>query len=421
MTALSRGSITAMTERSTTSTSGMIIRVAQRPEDGDVCGTDNRALQAAVDYVARMGGGAVFVGPGTYLMHDSLHLRSGVTVRGSGAETVLRKCDAAVSRLVLDGDYGEEQITVADATGFAPGMGVVIWDDRSGGFHTTVTTILAGPLDPTVPEEDLGFTFRVGGPMQADYLVSRNATAATVFPVISGRYVEGVRIEHLTIDGNRERNVGLNGCRGGGIYLYRGHGTIIADCVVRDYHGDGISFQQSHGVHVERCEVSGCAQLGIHPGSGSQRPVIVDCYSHHNGTIGLFLCWRVRHGRFERNRLEANGRIGISIGHKDTDNLFVENVSVDNGRYGVYFRDEPAPMAGHRNRFVRCTIAGNGVEAPEGEDAEVRVDGETTGTVFEDCHIGSTASAPGESHVLGNGLPRGIVLGPKAEAPTFTH
>jgi hypothetical protein len=251
----------------------------------------------------------------------------------------------------------------------------------------------------------LGTTFRVSGPMQADYLASRNAMAATVFPVVSGTYVEGARVERLSVDGNRERNVGLNGCRGGGIYLYRGHGTVIADCVVRDYHGDGISFQQSHGVHVERCEVSGCAQLGIHPGSGSQRPVIVDCYSHHNGTIGLFLCWRVRHGRFERYRLEANGRIGISIGHKDTDNLFVENVSVDNGHYGVYFRDESAPMAGHRNTFVRCTVAGNGVDSPDGEGADVRVDGQTQDVVFRDCQIGDNSGSRDTTlgHVPANG------------------
>jgi hypothetical protein len=402
-----------MPELKTVGATANCIRVAQQPGEGDIAGVDNRALQAAVDYVARLGGGTVLIGPGTYAMQDSLHLRSGVTVRGSGPETVLRKGEAHVSRLILDGDYGEEQITVSDGTGFVPGAGVAIWDERSGGFHTAVATILMGPLAPTVPEETLGFTYRVNTPMQADYLVSRNATAATVFPVISGCYIEGARVEHLTVDGNREHNVNLNGCRGAGIYLYRGHGTVIADCVVRDYHGDGISFQQSNDVQVLRCEVSGCAQLGIHPGSGSQRPVVTDCFSHHNGTIGLFLCWRVRHGRFERNRLEANGRIGISIGHKDTDNLFLENVATENGRYGIYFRDEASAMAGHRNRFVRCTISGNGTGL-ESEGAEVRVDGETTGVLFEDCRIGTMAAH------AGNGLPHGVQVGAKAEAPVFT-
>jgi len=383
---------------------GITVRVAQRPGEGDLCGADNRVLQAAVDYVGALGGGTVEIGPGVYEMRDSLHLRSGVAVRGSvgnaGARPVLRKADGIVSRLVLDGDYGEEQITVAEGQGFAPGCGVAVWDDRSGGFHTTVARILEGPLPPAVPEEALGKTFRVSGPMQADCLVSRGATAATVFSVISGYHVHGVSIEGLEIDGNRENNAPLNGCRGGGIFLYRGHGTAVTDCVVRDYNGDGISFQQSNDVRVERCEVFGNAQLGIHPGSGSQRPVVADCFSHENGTIGLFLCWRVRGGVFQRNRLERNGRTGISIGHKDTDNLFVENVSLGNGRYGVLFRDEAAPMAGHRNRFVRCEIFRNGTDAAPGEGADVRVEGETRDVVFEDCAIAGEIS-----------------VGPKAQAP----
>ena len=55
------------------------IRVGHR--DADLIGTDHRALQAAVDYVAALGGGIVEIGAGEYLMGDSLHLRSDVTVR----------------------------------------------------------------------------------------------------------------------------------------------------------------------------------------------------------------------------------------------------------------------------------------------------------------------------------------------------
>ena len=373
----------------------IVVRVSQ--DGGDFSGQDNRALQGAVDYVASLGGGTVEIGPGTYEMRDSLHLKDNVTLRGAGPETVLRKADGATAQLVLDGDYGEEQITIAPpqdsgASPFAVGSGVAIWDERAGGFHVTVCKLTAGPLEPTVPEEALGLTFSVSAPMYADYLVKRSAQAATVYPVISGYHVRGARIENLAIDGNRQANAELGGCRGGGIFLYRAHSTVIQDCVVRDYNGDGISFQTSNDVRVEHCEVSGCAKLGLHPGSGSQRPVIVDCFSHDNGSIGLFLCWRVRGGTFERNRLEANGVTGISIGHKDTDNLFVENVSVGNGRYGVLFRDESAPMAGHRNRFVDCTIEGNATNPAAGDGADVHVGGETRGVVFERCHIGSAVT-----------------------------
>ena len=381
----------------------IVVRVSQ--DGGDFSGKDNRALQGAVDYVASLGGGTVEIGPGVYEMRDSLHLKDNVTIRGAGPETVLRKADGATAQLVLDGDYGEEQITISlpsdpDGSPFAVGSGVAIWDERAGGFHVTVCRLTAGPLQPTVPEEALGVTYSISAPMYADYLVKRGAMAATVYPVISGYYVRGARIERLAIDGNRQNNAELGGCRGGGIFLYRGHGTVIQDCVVRDYNGDGISFQTSHDVRVERCEVSGCAKLGLHPGSGSQRPVIADCYSHDNGSIGLFLCWRVRGGTFERNRLERNGVTGISIGHKDTDNLFVRNTSVGNGRYGVLFREESAPMAGHRNRFVECTIEGNATNQSAGDGADVHVGGETRGVVFEKCRIGGA-----------------VTVGPNAEAP----
>ena len=58
--------------------------------EGDLRGADNRVLQAAVDYIARLGGGIVEVGAGDYQMRDALHLRAHVTVRGQGAKTVLR-------------------------------------------------------------------------------------------------------------------------------------------------------------------------------------------------------------------------------------------------------------------------------------------------------------------------------------------
>lgn len=210
--------------------------------DADIVGADNRALQAAVDYVAGLGGGTVEIGPGEFLMRDSLHLRSFVTVRGTSGKTVLRKAKGAVSPLGVDGDYGEEQITLVQANGFKIGDGVAIWDTGSGGFHTTVARITG----------QNGNRFSINKPLNADCMVGNKAQAATVFPVISGYDLEGARIENLIIDGNKDENVALNGCRGAGIFLYRGFGTVIENCVARNYHGDGISFQQSNDVMVYR-------------------------------------------------------------------------------------------------------------------------------------------------------------------------
>ena len=44
--------------------------------DADFIGKDNRILQAAVDYVAGLGGGTVEIGEGVYEMRDSLPIKS---------------------------------------------------------------------------------------------------------------------------------------------------------------------------------------------------------------------------------------------------------------------------------------------------------------------------------------------------------
>ncbi len=347
--------------------------------EGDIVGSDNRALQAAVDYVAGLGGGTVEIGEGTYLMRDSLHLRSHVTLRGRGEKTVLLKSPSAGSPLVLDGDYGEEQITVASAADFRVGDGVAIWDPNSGGFHTTVARISGKS----------GNTFSITVPLQSDYMVSAKAQAATVFPVISGYNVEGARVEDLVVDGARDRNAPLNGCRGAGIFLYRGFGAVIRNCRVRNYNGDGISFQQSNDVQVISCISESNAGLGLHPGSGSQRPLVRDCVARNNGSDGLYLCWRVRYGTFEGNELAGNGGHGISIGHKDTDNLLRKNIVRGNAHNGVYFRDEDEPMAGHRNRIEDNLIEDNGSEGGAG----ITVDGATEDVMILGNQIRDTRAA----------------------------
>ncbi len=366
-------------------------------ENAAIVGSDNRALQAAVDYVAGLGGGTVYIGPGVYEMKDSLHLRSNITVIGAGEATILRKGKGHTSRLVTDGDYGEEQITVEDPSGFEVGMGVTVRDDPSGGFHTTVGTIIA-QLDEN--------TFAINTPLQADCMVHNNAIAKNTFPLISAYYAENIRIERLTIDGNRVNNEYLNGCRGGGIFFYRVNHSQLIDCLVHDYNGDGISFQQSSDITVENCVSHHNGGLGFHPGSGSQRPTMRKNLAYKNDDDGLFLCWRVRHGIFEGNELRNNGRYGISIGHKDSDNILRNNIVVGNAIHGIYFRDEPEYTGGHRNRLEGNQIFNNGAST---EGSGIYIDGETNDIAIVGNQIGNRAE-------MGEQTQRyGIVIGAKAK------
>ena len=332
----------------------------------DIVGGDQRALQAAVDYVGSLGGGLVEIGPGEYLMRDSLHLRSRVTVRGAGEKTVLKKCREHRSPLAADGDFGEAAITVQSPAGFEVGGGVYVASKTQRNFHGVCATILNA-------RENL---FTLSRPMNADILASDGGFAATVFPVVSGYELQDARLENLAVDGNRAENpTKVDGCRTAGIYLFRGDACEITNCVVRDYNGDGISFQQSNDVVVADCLVERCAGFGLHPGSGSQRPTVRDCRAIANGEDGFFFCWRVRGGVAEGNRLENNGGHGMSIGHKDSDNVVRGNTIVGNRQGGVYWRAETEPMAAHRIAFEGNTVRDN-------EGWGLFVDGATVGTVI---------------------------------------
>jgi parallel beta-helix repeat protein len=229
-------------------------------------------------------------------------------------------------------------------------------------------------------------------------MVDQKASAGTLFPVVSGYDLEGAEIRDIIIEGNKSANAYLNGCRGGGIFLYRAFGTKVERCTVRNYHGDGISFQQSNDVTVSDCIVEGNSELGLHPGSGSQRPVVRRCVARNNGADGLFLCWRVRHGVFEENLLENNGRFGISIGHKDSDNLLRQNVVRSNHEDGVFFRNESLGMAAHRNRLIENTIENNGAKPGA---AGIRVRGATRDLVFEKNQVRDTRAPGSRTQTVG--------------------
>lgn len=355
---------------------------------GDLIGSDHRALQAAVDYISGLGGGMVVIHEGEYIMFDSLHLRSNVTVRGQGERTILKKAPSVTSLLALDGDFGEEQVTLVNPDGFQVGHGIAVWDDNAGGFHTTVGRI-TGKRNHSVS---------FNAPLMADCMVHNNAKAATVFPVVSGYNITNAKIENITIDGNKDQNEYLNGCRGAGIFLYRGFGTEIRQCVVRNYNGDGISFQQSNDVKVIDCVSEDNTQLGLHPGSGSQRPTVQGCIARRNGTDGLFLCWRVRHGVFENNQLLQNGRFGISIGHKDSDNILSKNLVKENHQDGVFFRNESLGMAAHRNKLIENIIENNGVG---GSGAGIRIRGETNLLEFINNIIRDTRPESQQTQTIG--------------------
>lgn len=332
------------------------------PKDADLVGLNEKTLQAAVDYIARAGGGTVRVLPGTYQLRNSVFLPSRVHILGSGPDSVLTKDPSVETKLAVDSDWYDQEITLADATGFEVGDGVCLRgrNPHDGGMLVLKRTLVARS----------GRRFKLDKPLRDNLWASEEPTATTVYPLLTAEYASDIVIENIVLDGNRENNAHLDGNYGGCIWMQDCSRLTFRGVTARNNNGDGISFQICHDVVIEDCHCHGNADLGIHPGSGSQRPLLRGNRIERNN-IGIFFCWGVKYGLAEKNRIEDNLASGISIGHRDNENLVRDNDIIRSGQVGILFRPERGEgYTAQRNRVEGNRILDSGGDEGIGVDIQ---------------------------------------------------
>ncbi len=300
-------------------------------EGGDLDGTSVAALQAGIDYLSASGGGTLQILPGVFRLENALKLRSGVRIQGSGPETVLTKNDYLESPLATDSDWYQSDITLTNPDGFQEGMGIALYANAP---HHDGQSIIKRSL---IGRD--GKKFLLDQPLTKNFWADHEAVAKVLFPIISGEEVRNIEIQNLRIDGNGQNNPNFNGNYGGGIFMQDCEKVKIRNLEIVNYNGDGISWQICHDVEVENCLSQGNTDLGFHPGSGSQRPILRNNRSIENG-IGIFFCWGVKNGIAEDNELVGNLNYGVSIGHRDNRNRVANNRIMGSGKVGVLFRKE---------------------------------------------------------------------------------
>ncbi len=332
------------------------LTVTVGPDTADLPGFGRASIQAAVDMVHQLGGGTVRLLPGRYELRNAVLLRSGVRLEGAGDETHLIKAPETVSALAEDSDWYEAVVRVGDPDGFRVGDGIVLEAEPIGGGSAGGNKVKTTVVDIEGPR------LYVEDRLDKNFWVDHQAVCSTRFPLIWIERQHDCAVASLRLDGNRDQNGLLDGNHAGCIFMQYADRVTVENVTAHHYHGDGISWQVADDVSVIGCRCHDNANLGLHPGSGSQRPIIRDNHCHHND-IGLFYCWGVRHGVAEGNRLEDNRSYGISIGHRDTDNLIRDNDIARNGKVGVWYRPEqPATRLPHRNVFEANRILDNGAD-----------------------------------------------------------
>jgi len=215
-----------------------------------------------------------------------------------------------------------------------------------------------------------GNRFRLDKGLRENLWAMGKPTAATLFPLLSGEFVTNIAIEGITLDGNKANNEELDGNYTGCIFLQDCAEINIRRVIARNNNGDGMSWQICHDVTVEDCESRDHSGLGLHPGSGSQRPLMRGNKLIGNN-IGLFFCWGVKFGLAENNIIEDTKSAGISVGHRDTDNVIRKNIVKRSGKFGILFRPERGEgFTGDRNLVEENTVIDTGDETAVAIDVQ---------------------------------------------------
>ena len=156
------------------------IEVTVGPQKADLVGSDEKTIQAAVDYVTRWGGGTVRILPGTYRLRNAVFLQSRVRLVGSGLDSVLIKEPSVRTKLAENADFYEQEITLADPNGFRVGDGICLRarSQRNNGIDIFTRTLVARSgnrfkLDRPLP----------GYPGMTDLWLAGDASAATLYSV----------------------------------------------------------------------------------------------------------------------------------------------------------------------------------------------------------------------------------------------
>ena len=320
--------------------------------DGQINGSDDRAIQAGVDYLAALGGGTLKLLPGTYHLNNAIYLRSNIRIEGSGDETVLIKNPSVSAPLAVDSDWYDSDVTLIESDSFEVGYGVCLraQTPHHGGSNVIKRTIIAKEDNRLWLDRSL----------EKNFWADHEAQISTLFPILSGEHICDVEIRDLVLNGNKSNNQHLDGNYAGCIFMQDCERITIENVEARNYNGDGISWQICHDVTVTNCRSLNNVDLGLHPGSGSQRPIMRDnCLAGNR--LGLFFCWGVKHGIAENNQILNNRQYGISIGHRDTDNIIRHNQIEGSGEVGITFRNEPNEgRSPHRNIVENNRIVNSG-------------------------------------------------------------
>jgi hypothetical protein len=271
----------------------------------------------------------VVVPPGVFPLRRSLALPSGLTIRGSGASTILHHAGGAASGLARDCAVGDSDVELKDASGFRAGDEISLRDAEQLGWncHKAIVTVVRGRRVQFSPASQKWFR------------VTQGATASNAFPALTADRQADVTIESLRIDGpaaSQPADASFDFVNDA-IHLVGCSRVRVRDVTVNHWPADGIGLQGGSNNQVIDCSAIGCWGHGFHPGTMLKHSVFTGNVARGNGQDGLYFCELVRSCTVSNNVFCENGWNGIGgLGNSwDQWNVCSANICDGNGRAGI--------------------------------------------------------------------------------------
>ncbi len=209
-------------------------------DDADLSGFNNQSIQFAIDALEETGG-CVVLNPGLYTISSPIRLKSNVHLVGYGDETVLQRDKGVQTKFVVDADFGELKLSVESTDGFEVGMKIQVSDDTNNGCWNVSTAYITDIVNDVI---------YIDKGLIRDYRSDLNGLISNASSVVEVIETENSSISNLVIDGMRSENYFADGCNSAGILIYKSSRITIDSVRVKDFNGEGISWQITEHVTV---------------------------------------------------------------------------------------------------------------------------------------------------------------------------
>ena len=338
---------------------------------GDFTGTDERPIVAAIAKARKAGGGTIQVGPGEYLVRRGIRLADGITIRGT-PQTVLR---LASPRIVQSpAKQGQDFIVVDDAAELAADTCIEIFPPVG---METFPVGGAAKYSVEIREIEQGkliLSQQLPHPIPAK---SRVGYRSNLFFV--GGSTRNVRLQDLTLDGGRNRQIPMPGhcdrCAllAHGVWSYEDgptappiEGVELLNCRIRNCYGRAVAMYS-----VVRGKVQDCLIEDIDDEAIDLDHFCRHCEVSHNTVRRCQSGVTINDGSYclvRGNHLEHCG-VGVTVWwwhgcpqeDLNVENLIENNVIVSPARTGISLGKKCL-----RNRVTGNTVEG-GITVAEPE------------------------------------------------------